>query len=58
MKQLLLFEIKPNVIVIPIKSREQEEKEFHAWGKQLLKKIARAYRINAKDIKKVRREVR
>jgi len=56
MKNKALIEIKPDIIVIPIKSREQEEKEFHAWGKQLLKKIARAYRINAKDI--IRREVR
>lgn len=55
MKKKALIEIKPDLIPIPMKSKEQEEKEFREWEKQLLKKIARAYRINVKDIKKVRR---
>ena len=56
MKQLPLFEIKPNIIVIPIKSRGQEEKEFHEGEEQSLKEIARLYRISVKDI--IRRNIR
>ncbi len=55
-KQKARIEIKPDLIVIPIKSKEQEGKEFHKFGKQLLKKIAKAYRIQAKDIKMRRRK--
>ena len=55
MKNKALIEIKPNIIPIPMKSREQEEKDFHESEEQLLKEIARAYRIDVKDIKKIRR---
>ena len=50
MKQLPLFEIKPNIIPIPIKSREQEEKDFRESEEQLLKEITRLYRVSVKDI--------
>jgi len=56
MKNKALIEIKPDVIVIPMKSREQEEKDFWESEEQLLKSIARLYRISVKDI--IRREVR
>jgi len=55
MKKKALIEIKPNIIPIPIKSREQEEKDFWESEEQLLKSIARLYRVSVKDI--IRRKV-
>jgi len=50
MKNRPLREIKPNLIPIPIPSKEQAEKEYHKLEEQLLKDIAKMYRISVKDI--------
>ena len=53
MRNKALKELKP-IKVIPLGKNEQEEKEFHEWGKYLLKKIAKYYRVQSKKEREIK----